>query len=233
LPEGMRGNLAAGEVEEGSFVKGADEDKLGLEDESEGEEERESSEEDSESDEDYFYLDVREIGEPKEWNLRETCSNPREVVEFERTVDPNEFRRTEKENALNRDRTPDQNVDFWEMSNNWQKDRDNLSETSSIPDLEQLIRNLTKQTGGNVRRPRYTEFRERGEEEQQEEEISSDKEIMEQQEEEISSDKEIMGVRKSKMGGIENEDSKSDSEEESGLKTPTKDDGRVRSRFKH
>ena len=34
LPEGMRGNLAAGEVEEGSFVKGADEDKLGLEDES-------------------------------------------------------------------------------------------------------------------------------------------------------------------------------------------------------
>ena len=99
--------------------------------------------------------------------------------------------------------------------------------------MEQLIRNLTKQTGGNFRRPRYTEFRERGEEEQQEEEISSDKEIMEQQEEEISSDKEIMGVRKSKMGGIENEDSKSDSEEESGLKTPTKDDGRVRSRFKH
>ena len=145
LPEGMRGNLAAGEVEEGSFVKGADEDKLGLEDESEGEEERESSEEDSESDEDYFYPDVREIGEPKEWNLRETCSNPGEVEEFERTIDPNGFRRTGKENGVNREVTSDENVDFWEMSSNWQKDRDNLSESSSVPDIEQLIKNVIKE----------------------------------------------------------------------------------------
>ena len=145
LPEGMRGNLAAGEVEEGSFVKGADEDKLGLGDESEGEEERESSEEDSESDEDYFYPDVREIGESKEWKLRETCSNPGEVEEFERTIDPNGFRRTGKENGVNREVTSDENVDFWEMSSNWQKDRDNLSESSSMPDLEQLIKNVIKE----------------------------------------------------------------------------------------
>ena len=138
--------------------------------------------------------------------------NHKEVEEVERTIDPNNFRRKEREEVVNRDVTPDHNVDFWEMSSNWPNDRDSSSESSGMPDLDQLLRNISKETRGNFRRPRYTEFRKDDEEGQQEEEIKDDERKLEE--------------TRRKTVGTEGKESKSDSEEESGLKTPTREEGR-------
>ena len=46
-----------------------------------------------------------------------------------------------------------------------------------MPDLEQVLRELSKETKENFRRPRYTEFRSADREEQEEEGRRCDKEI--------------------------------------------------------
>ena len=206
LPEGMRGRLAAGEVGTESFEKSKGDNRLEKEgSDNEGEEGR--SEEEPETDEEYFYPDVRKIVETEEWNVEEESVSKQEEEEVERTVDPNIFRKYVGED---RGTTYKQNVNFWEVSEQEGVNRGCSSTSSSMPDLEQVLRELSKEAKGKFKRPRYTEFREVGEDNQEKEENSRDKEI------------EMRGEGSERR---DNEGSRSDSGDRSGSKTPRGRDG--------
>ena len=63
--------------------------------------------------------------------MKEKNVSHKEVEEVERTVDPNEFRRHEPDEGVNRGETPKQNVDFWEVSEHWPNDRNSSLKSSA------------------------------------------------------------------------------------------------------
>ena len=208
LPEGMRGKLAAEEGGETSSVKEKEGDTLGVDVESDSAEEEGSSGEEPDSDEGYFYPNVKKTLGAEEWDLKETTEVDHEVGgEVERTVDIHDFRRDESDGEVKRGAPARQNIDFWEVSEHWPREGNSSSRSSSMPDLEQVLRELARDTEDKFRKPRYTEFRKADREEQGEEGRTEDEDIERKEE------------------GREREGSKSDSEGQSGLKTPRGDDG--------
>ena len=130
--------------------------------------------------------------------------------EIERTVDMNKFRGYESIEEENRGATSRHDIDFWEVSEQGPSERNSSSRSSSVLDLEQVLRQLTEGTNENFRRPRYTEFR---------------KEDGEEPEEDRGRDEEEIEGKEEKEEGREDEGSKSDLEGKSGLKTPRGDNG--------
>ena len=92
--------------------------------------------------------------------IRDTGGQRSEVgKEIERTVDMNKFRGYESIEEENRGATSRHDIDFWEVSEQGPSERNSSSRSSSVLDLEQVLRQLTEGTNENFRRPRYTEFR--------------------------------------------------------------------------